>query len=51
MVCVRVVRYLLLLERLEKDTPEMHPDIQLTRLALAKIRVVADRVDECQKQV
>lgn len=46
----RIPRYMLLLERLEKDTPELHPDIQLTRLALAKMRIVAERVDECQKQ-
>lgn len=46
----RIPRYELLLAALEKETPELHEDMIPIRTALAKIRVVAARVDECQKQ-
>jgi Kinesin motor domain/RhoGEF domain len=46
----RLPRYVLLLERLEKCTIELDPSMVALRKLLSRMRVVAGRVDDCQKQ-
>ena len=46
----RLPRYLLLLDRLRETTQQTSPDYDHICNALERMKVVADQVDQCQRQ-